>query len=304
MVLLLFLIFPGAAIAEKGETEKVYPLPIMELAPVISDRLNSRGFGVRRESSEMGRIQLIAVKSGRQLRIHLAPDSPLATHVSVAPAGGKQPDTERFRKLCEYIDGYIEAASISPDSASQSTPPVILSMIDAVVCVSAARGDREIELSGFIFDRNGLVLCTAHNLDGSMEIFVTLSDERRFRATLVKMDRHRDLVLLRVNSKFNAYISLEKSKNTIDPEEMLYAIGCSEGSQSVVHPGFVNGPPRKIKDLVLWQVNMEVLAGNSGSPVLDTMGRLVGMVKGRFRGSNAVGFLTPVRAIISFVTSE
>ena len=54
----------------------------------------------------------------------------------------------------------------------------------------------------------------------------------------------------------------------------------------------------------LWQVTMETLPGSSGSPVFDTAGRLVAMVRGRYRGTESVGFLTPWDTMKEFLQGK
>jgi len=49
---------------------------------------------------------------------------------------------------------------------------------------------------------------------------------------------------------------------------------------------------------------MNIYPGSSGSPVFDARGQLVAMVKGRYRGTTTVGFLTPLEAIITFLLNE
>jgi serine protease Do len=53
--------------------------------------------------------------------------------------------------------------------------------------------------------------------------------------------------------------------------------------------------------LPLWQVGMDIFPGSSGSPVFDARGRLVAMVKGRYRGTSHVGFLTPLETIMAYL---
>ena len=65
--------------------------------------------------------------------------------------------------------------------------------------------------------------------------------------------------------------------------------------------GIVEGPPAMVNGQPLWQVNMEVLPGSSGSPVFDQDGRLVGVVKGRYRGTETRGFLIPIDTILEFL---
>jgi serine protease Do len=46
---------------------------------------------------------------------------------------------------------------------------------------------------------------------------------------------------------------------------------------------------------------MNIYPGSSGSPVFDNQGRLVGMVRGRYRGTTTVGFVTPLETIVAFL---
>jgi serine protease Do len=49
---------------------------------------------------------------------------------------------------------------------------------------------------------------------------------------------------------------------------------------------------------------MEIHPGSSGSPVFDANGRLVGIVKGRYRGTNSIGFVIPLETITSFMNGS
>jgi len=69
----------------------------------------------------------------------------------------------------------------------------------------------------------------------------------------------------------------------------------------MVYAGSVNRPPRRVKDLVMWQVNMTIQPGSSGSPVFAINGNLVAIIKGRYRGTESVGFLIPFETLLSFL---
>jgi serine protease Do len=67
-----------------------------------------------------------------------------------------------------------------------------------------------------------------------------------------------------------------------------------------VFPGSFTDPKR-VEDLILWQVQMKIYPGSSGSPVFDGMGKLVGIVTGRYRGTDSVGFLIPFGTLMEFL---
>ena len=71
-----------------------------------------------------------------------------------------------------------------------------------------------------------------------------------------------------------------------------------------VHSAVVTGPLRVVRDVPLVQVSMETPLGSSGSPVFDAKGHFVAMVRGRYRGTDSVGFLTPLETIREFLTKR
>jgi serine protease Do len=96
-------------------------------------------------------------------------------------------------------------------------------------------------------------------------------------------------------------VSLSDGRNLLENGETVYSVGCPGNQPGQLSSGIVDGPPRRLKNRLLWQVIMRIDPGSSGSPVFDDRGRLVAMVKGRFRGSSTVGFLTPLDTIMDFL---
>ena len=86
--------------------------------------------------------------------------------------------------------------------------------------------------------------------------------------------------------------------------ERVFSIGCPNNLWGTLSPGTINGPPRLVNVRPLWQVEMNIYPGSSGSPVFDAQGQLVAMVKGRYRGTSTVGFLTPLETMIAFLLNE
>ena len=254
---------------------------------------------------------LNAQKGEETLRFILAPRSALATQVQASGVAGGQ----LWRILSERHHGAetrvlggadsprrATGPGIAVGAANQAIPNPILSRIESVVCVTAVLEDRTVQFSGFVVDKAGLILCTAHDLKNIRTMSVVgFYDGGRMNGRIVKIDRHRDLVLLQVPIRLDTFIPLTGGRNLVGMGERLFTVGCPENLNGTVYSGFVNGPPRKIRDLPLWQVNMEVLPGSSGSPVFDVEGNLIGMVKGRLRGTDSVGFLIPVETIINFL---
>ncbi|MEW5801065.1 MAG: S1C family serine protease [bacterium] len=165
----------------------------------------------------------------------------------------------------------------------------------------AGRETKPIQFSGFIIDRDGFILATAHDLEGIHEVRVILDNGRELKGSIRKIDHDRDLALISVGAKFDTFIPLARGRNILDIGEKVYSIGWPLNLRGTVHAGFINGPPRKVNTLPLWQVNMEILPGSSGSPVFDARGQIVAVVKGRYRGTDSVGFLIPLGTVREFL---
>lgn len=286
--------------ADADVLAKVHPVPITELERILCQWLTRYGFDVGRTRLEMGRIRLKAVTDRERCEILLRPHSPLATEIQARCTVGDQPGVAQLNKLWDFISGYTESLSVEMESSNQVIPAAVMSNMEAVVCITGKQEDKDIQLSGFFVDREGLIICTAHDLKGVQEITVHLYDGQGHEGHLVTIDSRRDLALLRVNFQPNTFISLVKGRNLLDLGETLYAMGCPINHGGTILSGIIDGPPRRANDLPLWQVKMQVYPGSSGSPVFDGEGNLVAIVKGRYRGTDSVGFLIPLETVMEF----
>jgi hypothetical protein len=198
--LVLFLLFNSiAGFAEGGGSTKLYSFPIAELESVISDWLFLSGYNVQRDELEMGAVKLSAVKSAENWQIILKPHSALATEVLAKSSSDTENNKAFLESMSEYISSYIETPETEGKTPRQTIPAAVLSHIGSAVCIEATSGDNHIQVSGFIFDRKGLILCTTHNLEHLSEIKVTLHDGRELNGRLIKIDLDKDLALARSN---------------------------------------------------------------------------------------------------------
>ena len=299
---LLLFSFPFFAMAQGSP--KLYPRPVKELEEVIYKWFSNSGFQVSRASQEGSGIRFKAEREKETWHISLDYHSPLATEIHAGYfVDGVSVDI-RVKELWGFLSRYIKGHSVEKDSSNPLIPTPVLTKIESVVCIRAKLKERSIQFSGFIVDREGLILCTAHDLKDVRELTVILYDGRELKGYLDKIDFTKDMALVHVNSRFSGFISLDMGRNLLGMGETLYSIGCPLNLGGTIYSGMINGPPRRINDLLLWQINMEIHPGSSGSPVFDVEGNLVAMVMGRHRGTDSVGFLVPFEIIMEFVREE
>jgi serine protease Do len=282
----------------------LYSLPVADLEPILSDWLSHSDFKVQRIPLDSGQVKLSAVRAQEHWQIYLKPHSALATEVQVSRSGYTSKYLAMPGELAAYISGYIKALSVKRDNANQVIPPAVLSQIESVVCIKAKRGQENSQFSGFLLNTEGLIISTTHDLETLQEIKVILHDGRELKGDLVKFDSHKDLALVRAELMSKNIVSLATGRNLLEIGERVFTIGCPVNLIGTIYSGIVNGPPRRVKELPFWQVNMEIHHGSSGSPVFDVNGRLVGIVKGRYRGTTSIGFVIPLETIMSFMNGS
>lgn len=286
----------------RGEnSQRLYPLPLTELEQVVWRWLVDADFQVSRIRGEAGKVLLIASNEKGTFELTLIPHSALVTEIT-GTRSLKDPGNGTIEQaLWTYLTAYVGDAMSGSEDDNQNAPFAVVSKRDSIVCIHAKLENKDIQFSGFIIDPEGLIISTAHDLEGVEEITVTLRDGREFKGHLLKTDLYRDLALIDIRVKVYTAISLGGGRKLLREGEKLYSIGCLGKLRGKIHSAIVSGPPRRMNDLPLWQAAMKTLPGSSGSPVFDLQGNLVAMVKGRYRGTDSVGFLTPFGTILEFL---
>jgi serine protease Do len=290
--------------AEGEQTVQIYSLPLYEAERVILEWLLGNGFDVSRTAKENGNVELTGSNEREIWVITLKPHSVLSSAVSGEYRKDGVYDRTRVTDLWAYLDRYIRTPDSGEKTYDRTIPESILSQSESVVCIRAAKTDGDLQLSGFFIDTEGVIVSTAHDLDDVQDISVILKNGQAHKGRLLHYDSRRDLALIDIGQKVTSAVSLKRVRDTLRTKETVYAIGCPGNRPGIIHEGDIDGPEKRVFDLPIWEVNMEVLPGSSGSPVFDTRGNLVGIIKGRHRKNDAKGFLIPVESLKSFLKGE
>ena len=134
--------------------------------------------------------------------------------------------------------------------------------------------------SGFIISADGYILTNHHVVDGADSITVRLSDRREFTARLVGSDETYDVALLKVDGKGLPVIRQGQSA-ALKPGQWVVAIGSPLGLDQSVTAGIVSavgrtgGPGQQYVPFI--QTDVAINRGNSGGPLLNTSGEVVGI---------------------------
>ncbi|WP_435003360.1 DegQ family serine endoprotease [Xanthomonas arboricola] len=155
--------------------------------------------------------------------------------------------------------------------------------------------------SGFIISADGYVLTNHHVVDGASEVTVKLTDRREFKAKVVGSDEQFDVALLKIEAKGLPTVRLGDS-NTLKPGQWVVAIGSPFGLDHSVTAGIVSATGRSNpyadqRYVPFIQTDVAINQGNSGGPLLNTRGEVVGINSQIFSASGGymgISFAIPI----------
>ena len=131
--------------------------------------------------------------------------------------------------------------------------------------------------SGFIISADGYLLTNAHVIDGASDVYVTLPDKREFKAKVIGADGKTDVALLKIDGANFPRLTMGDS-DKIRPGEWVLAIGSPFGLENTVTAGIISTKARDTGDyLRLIQTDVAVNPGNSGGPLINLKGEVVGI---------------------------
>lgn len=161
---------------------------------------------------------------------------------------------------------------------------------------------REVEVpaigSGFIVRSDGYVLTNNHVIEGAKEIVVTLADGRKFNGKTMGRDPRNDLAIVKIDAKDLPAVQLGDS-DKIRPGDFAIAIGNPYGLQHTVTAGIISGLARSLdgnpeEPGIYIQTDAAINRGNSGGPLIDIEGRVVGINTAIIPQAQGLGFAIPV----------
>ncbi len=156
--------------------------------------------------------------------------------------------------------------------------------------------------SGFILNKDGLILTNNHVIENGQKVEVTLYDKHQYKATVVTVDKGHDLALLKINAPNLVPATLAETSTGLAVGQRVYAIGNPFGLSGTMTRGMISairsvrapqGNP--IEDAI--QTDASINPGNSGGPLLNSRGEVIGittMIESNTDQSAGIGFAIPI----------
>ena len=152
--------------------------------------------------------------------------------------------------------------------------------------------------SGFVISADGYVMTNAHVVDGADDVYVTLTDKREFKAKIIGADKRTDVALVKIEGSNLPRLTATADMSKVRVGEWVIAIGSPFGLDNTVTAGIVSAKARDTGDyLPLIQTDVAVNPGNSGGPLINMRGEVIGInsqIYSRSGGYMGISFAVPI----------
>jgi S1-C subfamily serine protease len=163
--------------------------------------------------------------------------------------------------------------------------------------------------SGFVIDKAGHIVTNFHVVRGAAKVLVSFSSKDKLAATLVGIDPSTDTAVLKIQTHASALTPLELgNSDVVRVGDTVYAIGNPFGYTRTLTSGIVSAVQRtitapnslSIENAI--QTDASINHGNSGGPLLDAAGRVIGVTSQIYAGNSqqgniGIGFAVPVNTV-------
>jgi serine protease Do len=245
----------------------------------------------------------VLMAGGYGLRAVTTPDAPAAAATASGSATTASIQTGDLSALVKRSEkSVVEISSQVVRQATSFSPPQSGTAVG----------------TGFIVTANGLIVTNYHVVEGARSITVKLSDGTQHAARVVKADAAGDLAVLKIEATGLPTLQLGNSSTALAGQSVVaigYALGL-EGSPTVTtgivsstgrtiqvqDDGAPGGPVVRTYSNVL-QISAAINSGNSGGPLLDLRGRVIGINTAGSSSAQNIGFAIPIDQARSLIAS-
>lgn len=227
---------------------------------------------------------------------------------------------QRINALQEQLEssgsGYIPGETVTSEGM---TPSMVYNQnYQSVVLVSSESApDRYGQIgvstgSGFIFSENGYVVTNCHVVQGGASFTVTTYDDEEYEAQLIGYDENNDVALLKIEAEGLPAVTIGDS-DLLNVGDMVTAIGNPLGTlTSTQTVGYVSAKDRSVTTdgsvINMIQTDCAINSGNSGGPLFNMHGEVVGITSAKYSGTTSTGasiegisFAIPINDVLGMI---
>jgi S1-C subfamily serine protease len=259
----------------------------------------------RRDSPAFALIAVILVLGAFWVGARYGPRQAEKVEARHAPGVDPQPLAGAQRTITERLEGLTDEESTNVRIYRQASPAVANILTKATeydffmtpVPVEGAG-------SGFLIDPRGYILTNFHVVAGAQSVEVVLGDRSKYPAKFIGADERNDVALIKIDPKGKQLASLSLGDSSkLQVGQKVLAIGDPFGFQSTLTTGVVSALGRTVQtsettliDEAI-QTDASINRGNSGGPLINTHGEVIGINSAIFTPSGTtagIGFAIPI----------
>ncbi len=199
---------------------------------------------------------------------------------------------------------YVPQSYTSKPGSEKSPQKIFRDASPAVVSITTEAPGREQFLgSGFVVKREGVVVTNYHVIQSAGTISVNFKDGQSYPVTgIIHHDADRDICLLKIDAQNLPVISLGNS-DALPTGSKIYCIGNPLGFEYSISDGLLSAKRRR-QGLSWLQFSAPISPGNSGGPLMDPQGKVVGVVTFYARGGQNLNFALAINEVKPFIDSR
>lgn len=241
-------------------------------------------------------------------------DPPVEVEQSTMEVGSEDENTA-FHSTTIEVTTNATSTSMTPQSVYEHYVNAVVAIsnegtstnIFGQVSATASSG------SGMIISKDGYILTNNHVVEGAEKLTVTMTSGEEYEATIVGTDSDNDVALIKIEGEDFPTVSIGDS-DSIEVGEQLCAIGNPLGElTNTLTVGYVSALDREINEngipINMFQTDCAINAGNSGGPIFDMNGNVVGVTTAKYSASassssasiEGIGFCIPINDAMDIV---
>ena len=202
--------------------------------------------------------------------------------------------------LCVALLGAAAGGAVRAGAPAEAPRDVVEYGLAGTVQIETKGAQKKIG-SGFFVSPDGYLLTCEHVVAEDETVSVTTAGKKTFEGTVVARDRVNDLALVKIAAR-NVPAQVLGDSSQLYAGEAVMALGSPLGLNGTVTIGVVSNVARTVGKQTLIQTDVPVNPGLSGGALLDSKGRVVGVIAAMVKQAQDVGFAVPINAAAGLLT--
>ena len=208
----------------------------------------------------------------------------------------------------------VSNGSLTPSQVyAQNANAVVLVLNSVNYSYYGQTGTSTSSGSGFLISEDGYILTNYHVVEGANELTVTMADGAEYTAAMVGGDQTNDVALIKIEGSGFPCVAIGSSDDLIVGDQVV-CIGNPLGElTNSLTVGYISAKEREVTtdgtEITMMQTDVAINSGNSGGPLFNMKGEVVGITTAKYSGSSSsgatiegIGFAIPINDVMSLVS--